>query len=496
MSRLRQSHSVRRFAPGVVGIILALTFAPTISVGASLPAAALSNGSGSVVVVIDSTGFDTANPAIHNVVVDEVCLDALGGQSWEQSYCPGHVAQGTGPGAATPQLTSTGAYVFSGSEHGTAVASEVASAAPGAKLIVIRSLYSTTIALKWVIAHASDYNIAAVEMSEGAFNELPSQRGYVPCDQQTETVGSVNIPVLPYVQQLATLNVPFVVSAGNDANAQYIDSPACVTGVVSVGALDTSTTVASYSDISPSLSLLAPGTLNVANEVPFGNYATASEQGTSFAAPYVAGVFAMVHASYPTMPFTTELAAMRTSGTLVNDTIVKSIPAVNVAALSTLLASGATIPSLASTMAAQEASVATTPPGGDSALQSQLAADQAEIASLTAQLKNGATGSTTKQVTALLRDLVRLSPPHVTTIARSGGAVRVSWSVNPVLASNTTARYVVRASPGALNCVSSSATSCAVHGLRPGTSYTFEVRMITPQGDSPWSARTIPFTVR
>ncbi|MHB1087552.1 MAG: S8 family serine peptidase [Acidimicrobiales bacterium] len=495
MSRLRQSRTVRRFAPGVVGIVLALTFAPPTSVGASLPAAALSNGSGSVVVVIDATGFDTANPAIHNVVADEVCLDALGGQSWEQSYCPDHVAQDTGPGAATPQLTSTGAYVFSGSEHGTAVASEVASAAPGAKLIVIRSLYSTTIALKWVIAHASDYNIAAVVMSEGAFNELPSQRGYVPCDQQTETVGSVNIPMLPYVQQLATLNVPFVVSAGNDANAQYIDFPACVTGVVSVGALDTSTTVASYSDISPSLSLLAPGTLNVANEVPFGNYAIASEQGTSFAAPYVAGVFAMVHASYPTMPFNSELAAMRTSGTLINDTIVKSIPAVNVAALSTLLASGATIPSLASTMAAQEASVATTS-STDTALQGQLAADQAQIATLTAQLQSSATGSATKQVSSLLRDLVRLSPPRVTTIARSGTAVKVSWSVNPVLTSNTTARYVVRANPGAMNCVSSIATSCAVHGLHPGTSYTFEVRMITPQGNSPWSARTIPFAVR
>jgi hypothetical protein len=473
-----------------------LTFAPVTFVGASLPAAALSDGSGSVVVVIDSTGFDTANPAIHNVIADEVCLDAYGGQSWEQSYCPGHLAQDTGPGAATPQLTSTGAYVFSGSEHGTAVASEVASAAPGAKLIVIRSLYSTTIALNWVIAHASDYNIAAVEMSEGAFNELPSQRGYVPCDQQTETVGSVNTPVLPYVQQLAALNIPFVVSAGNDANAQYVDFPACVTGVVSVGALDTSTSVASYSDISPSLSLLAPGTLNVANEVPFGNYATASEQGTSFAAPYVAGVFAMVHASFPTMSFSTELAAMRTSGTLVNDTIVKSIPAVNVSALSTLLASGATIPSLASTMAAQETSVATTSSGADTALQSQLTADQAEIASLNAQLKIGATGSASNEVTALLRDLVRLSPPHITALVHSGAAAKVSWSVNPVLTSNTTARYVVRAYPGAMNCVSSSARFCVVRGLHPGTAYTFEVEMITPQGNSPWSARTAPITMR
>lgn len=495
MSRLRQSRAVRRLAPGVVSVILALTFAPTTSVSASRPAAALSDGSGSVVVVIDSTGFDTANPAIHNVIADEVCLDALGGQSWEQSYCPGRVAQDIGPGAATPQLTSTGAYVFSGSEHGTAVASEVASAAPGAKLIVIRSLYSTTTALKWVIAHASDYNIAAVDMSAGAFNELPSQRGYVPCDQQTETVGNVNIPMLPYVQQLATLNIPFVVAAGNDANAQYINFPACVTGVVSVGALDTSTSVASYSNISPSLSLLAPGTLNVANEVPFGNYATASEQGTSFAAPYVAGVFAMVHASYPTMPFATELAAMRTSGTLVNDTIVKLIPAVNVASLSTLLASGSTIPSLTSTMAAQEASVAT-PSSTDSALQSQLAADQAEITSLSAQLKSGATGSATKQVTALVRDLVRLSPPHITTLVRSAAGVKVSWSVNQVLTSNTTARYVVHANPGAMNCVSSSARSCLVRGLHPGTSYTFEVRMITPQGNSPWSARTIPITVQ
>ena len=323
------------------------------------------------VAVIDFTGFDATNPNFASNVLLEVCLDALGGQSWESSHCPGYAPSLEGPGSSLPQTGAGGTYLYAGSDHGTMVASVVAGTlgvSPNTPLILIRSLYGTDIALKWVAAHAAQYNIAAVVMSSGSFNTAPSMRGYVPCQQMTETVGAQQISLTPDIAQLASEGVAFVVASGNDSSTKYIDYPSCLNGVIAVGATQTpsqggATQVADYSNVDANLALLAPGEPRVAYEPVLGQDTVSSSQvGTSFAAPYVAGLIAEIRTMYPTLTNDQVLAVLRQTGTLVNDVYVKDIPAANPTAALAFLASGATIPSLSSTFTAQLASVATTTP--------------------------------------------------------------------------------------------------------------------------------------
>jgi membrane-anchored mycosin MYCP len=89
-----------------------------------------------------------------------------------------------------------------------------------------------------------------------------------------------------------------VAAAGNDnpgsGTGPYY--PASYPGVISVGAVDRSGTLTSYTDRKTTVSVTAPGT-NVASAWP-GGYNPAS-QGTSFAAAFVSGVAALVRAAYP-----------------------------------------------------------------------------------------------------------------------------------------------------------------------------------------------------
>ena len=164
----------------------------------------------------------------------------------------------------------------------------------------------------------------------------------------------------PYYDRIKTDGLAFFSSAGNDAYAISVDAPACLNSVISVGATqgpNAGTIIAPYSNISPDISILAPGTLSTQQIVSKGNFAINQySSGTSFANPYVAGVWADVKALYPKLSNDQILAAMRATGTLLDDVNVKHIPAINVVALMSFLASGSEIPSLESTFTAQRAS--------------------------------------------------------------------------------------------------------------------------------------------
>lgn len=390
---------MRRHSVVAVGLlILGSLFGVPMSAGAS-------GSPGPVVVVIDSTGFDTANPALAGHVATEVCLDALGGQSWEQAFCPGRQPSVVATGSAMPQVLG-GAFEFPDAGHGTAVASEVLAVDPGARLVVIRSLYSFTIGLNWVAQHAGSYNIAAVVYSMAGQLSDPSVRGWVPCDQSTESVSGKNIETKPFIDALAQLNIPVVIAAGNDGNGEYLAAPACISSAVSVGAADGGT-VAPYSNVSAQLSILAPGTAVVATENAPGQYGTATQMGTSLAAPYVGGVFALAQSAHPGVSYQEVLAAMRASGTRVNDELVHGIPLVNPQATLALLTAGG-VPSLASTFAGQTLVPGTGPAGGQPTGAPNSSATQQEIADLQ------------KQVAALHRTIATLHHTIITLRSRSG----------------------------------------------------------------------------
>ncbi len=93
-------------------------------------------------------------------------------------------------------------------------------------------------------------------------------------------------------------NAVVVAAAGNDnpggGDGPYY--PASYPGVLSVGAVDETGTLTSYTDRRTRVSVTAPGA-NIASAWP-GGYNPAS-QGTSFAAAFVSGVAALVRAAYP-----------------------------------------------------------------------------------------------------------------------------------------------------------------------------------------------------
>lgn len=358
-----------------------------------------SDGTGVTIAVIDFAGTDSASPELTGIITHEVCMDALVavGHPGDLSFCPGRGALVEGVGAAATQLKSDGSVLWNDGAHGTKVASVIAGRtvgiAKGVRIIAIRSLYATKPALQWINDNAAKYNISAVV---GSFGSPPNaaRRDYKPCLEVTETVAGKDSTIVPIVEALRAKGIAMFFAAGNDALATTIHHPACLPSTISVGATD-GIKIASYSNASADLTILAPGTLSVSTMTRADTFIIKTDQGTSFAAPYAAAVYAKVRAAYPALTVDQIIAAMRHTGTLINDVKVKKIPAINQDALFTFLGSGQSIPTLSSTLTAQQASLPSSAVSSSSAqtdaLQKQVDSLTLKIDDLTKQLSNADT---------------------------------------------------------------------------------------------------------
>jgi hypothetical protein len=175
------------------------------------------------VVVID-TGTDPA--LFPGKIVAEACF-------LEYYTCANGKQSMEGPGASYIAPTSNKDL-----NHGTQMLSIIAKVNPAANLIPIKivernpsgnpalyTLASVKQALDWVIANRVKYNIAVVSLSQGGIK--PGCR--VPDGM---------------VSQFATLkavNVPIVVSIGNNSSKTDSNAPACIADAVAVGGTDNPT---------------------------------------------------------------------------------------------------------------------------------------------------------------------------------------------------------------------------------------------------------------
>ena len=93
------------------------------------------------------------------------------------------------------------------------------------------------------------------------------------------------------VRNLVTDGIFVAVAAGNDSDLASNYSPARVTEVMTVGAVDDTDTMASFSNYGPAVDIFAPGVNIISNYI---NSEWAYMSGTSMASPHVAGAAAQI----------------------------------------------------------------------------------------------------------------------------------------------------------------------------------------------------------
>ena len=262
-------------------------------------------GKGQAVAILD-TGVDGDHPFLAGRVVSEACYS---GADEEQSgsLCPGGEREAVGPGSAAPCDGWADCY------HGTAVAGVVAGkgpdfsgVAPEAGIIAIQVFShcgagnicsylqgydSDWIAgLERVLELSQEFDIAAVNMSFGREAEDPED-----CDAESPAAAAA-------LAALGEAGIAVVVAAGNEGLSRGLSFPACLSGAVSVGATreqdygEVEEAVADFSNSGDALDLLAPG-VEITTSVPGGGFETFN--GTSLAAPHVAGAWALLKSRAP-----------------------------------------------------------------------------------------------------------------------------------------------------------------------------------------------------
>lgn len=301
----------------------------TAMIGAPTAWASGITGAGQTVAVLD-TGVDKSHPMLTGAVVSEACYSSTTTQS--RSLCPGGVTSSTSAGAGGHCATS-----ISGCSHGTHVAGIVAGrseaaggkgAAPGANVLAIQ-VFSFFPASNAVMSYTSDQiralervyllkdalSIASVNMSLGA-------------GQYTSTCDAQNVALKAAIDNLRAAGVATVIASGNGGYTNAISAPACISSAISVAAHcdagpDGSACgtgvggIASYSNVASFVSLVAPGSY-IRSSVPGGGYA--NYNGTSMAAPHVAGAWAQLKQLQPDLSVTDGLTRLKAQGLTMNDT--------------------------------------------------------------------------------------------------------------------------------------------------------------------------------
>jgi hypothetical protein len=336
---------------------------PYYSDGVNKFAGSTAGSSGYEVVVID-TGVDKTHSSLTGKVVAEACFNSSTGGSYQggikvESNCPGGSLSSTATGSGQD-------CTINGCGHGTMVAGATAmgrvylgndvitaGAATAAKIIAVKiaskqsyitpastsnpcgtGVSSCTLLNLSDIYSAMDHSITlsqtrdkivAVNMSlgAGAYNTVSSCRA---------TFTTTYDVFKEAVDTLKEKGIATVVATGNDgdgANQGKIAFPACVDGVVAVGAVSVDgTAVASYSQNGSLTTLLAPGGDYNTSAFGYGLMwlpangnpdSFSGTQGTSFAAPTVAGAYAVLRSKWPNMSVDNMTQLLTSTGTPITD---------------------------------------------------------------------------------------------------------------------------------------------------------------------------------
>jgi subtilisin len=274
-------------------------------------------GAGKTIAVLD-TGVDRFHPFLGGRVVEEACYSST-------SNCPNGQKTQAGTNSAAPCT-----YAANGCRHGTHVAgiaagqgSNFSGVAPNANIMAVqvfsritgtdcnsafedpcaRTYTSDQIAgLERVYQLRNTRSFAAVNMSIGG------GRYFDYCDTDSRK---------PIIDNLRSAGIATVIAAGNDSHTDSVSAPGCISTAVTVGSTTKQDTLSSFSNMSNMVDLLAPGE-SITSSVPGGGFAIFD--GTSMAAPHVAGAWALLEEQNPARSWYDILFSLYLHGTDVTDT--------------------------------------------------------------------------------------------------------------------------------------------------------------------------------
>lgn len=278
-------------------------------------------GTGVAVAVLD-TGVAKNHPDLAGKVVSEACYSTNNATLGVSSFCPGGATSSTANNSGLNCAATT-----TSCDHGTHVAGIVAGVAPSAQLIAMQvfsrftdggantscsdagrtspcSLTYTSdqlSALNRVYALRTTYTIAAINMSLGG--------GQFTAACNNDTRKSI-------IDLLRGAGIATVISAGNSGFRNAMGAPGCISSAISVGATDKNDAVASYSNIASFTSLLATGS-DIDAPVPATGYD--DKNGTSMAAPHVAGAVAVLKQARSNATVNDIVSALTGTGPLITD---------------------------------------------------------------------------------------------------------------------------------------------------------------------------------
>ncbi len=277
-------------------------------------------------VAILDTGVDKDHHFLDDgKVIHEACFSTTYAPDGAESLCPGGASSSTVVGSAEPYGNGVCDVASGACDHGTHVAGIAAgddpsfeSVAPDANLIAVLvfsgfndgldvgSYPSDQVAaLEYLYSIRNDYAIASINLSLGGSQFFSS------CDLAYPAYTTI-------VQNLKAAKIATVIAAGNNGFTDSVAFPACISDAITVGATyDSSGTfltvpptpfsvdeVTYYSNAGIGLiDFWAPGSF-IISSVPTesnGSGAPVEEKdGTSMAAPMVAGAWAVLMHAYPT----------------------------------------------------------------------------------------------------------------------------------------------------------------------------------------------------
>jgi hypothetical protein len=212
----------------------------------------------------------------------------------QNQSCPNKTNFMEGKGAAASPIWPTS--ITSDIYHGHNVTQAALVTSPDIKIVFVRIANVTTSggslnqpesmvqAIKWVANNASKYSIDAVSISQSSV----SNNNLARCTTDTVAISSVS--------SLNNQSVPVFAATGNDGLLDKVGFPSCVTGVIGVGALASTSTpklpltytiFAKSTNRGPGLDVVAQGDTIITRY----NGTVVEVFGTSIASPIAASLY-------------------------------------------------------------------------------------------------------------------------------------------------------------------------------------------------------------